>query len=107
MNVIEKLRKNGIEFNFAELASIAHEYGIIELSVFGSSIDINNSSPNDIDLLVVFDSQADISLFDLMDLETKLGALFRLPVDLVEPEALKNPIRRKNILSSVEPLYAA
>lgn len=107
MSTIEKLHKNGIQFDFGELTSIAHTYGIVNLSVFGSSVRANNPTPNDIDLLVVFDSQATISLFDLMDLEAELAALFRLPVDLVEPDALTNPIRRKNILSSVEPLYAA
>lgn len=107
MSTVEKLHKNGIHFDVRELASIAHTYGIVKLFVFGSSVRTDNPTPNDIDLLVVFDSQANISLFDLMDLEAELTALFNLPVDLVEPEALTNPIRRKNILSSVEPLYAA
>lgn len=107
MSTIEKLYKNGIRFDFVELTSIALRYGIVKLSFFGSSVRTDNPAPNDIDLLVVFDSQATISLFDIMDLEAELAALFNLPVDLVEPDALTNPIRRKNILSSVEPLYAA
>ncbi len=62
---------------------------------------------SDVDLLVSFDPEAKVSLFDIMDLEMELEQLFMRPVDIVEPQALSNPIRRKNILRSREPLYAA
>ena len=42
-----------------------------------------------------------------MDLESELSELFNRPVDIIEPAALKNPIRKKNILSSSELIYAA
>lgn len=107
MNAIDKLRRNGIEINIQQLTSIAQEFAILELSVFGSSIRSGSTSPNDVDLLVTFATDAEISLFDLMDLETKLETVFHLPVDIVEPQAITNPIRRKKILSTVERLYAA
>lgn len=58
-------------------------------------------------MLVRFAPDAEVSLFDLMDLQKRLEELFRLPVDLVEPQAITNPVRRKNIFASVEKLYAA
>lgn len=62
---------------------------------------------SDIDLLVTFQDDAVISLFDLMDLEHQFSELFGRPVDIVEPQSLSNPIRRRAILSSKETLYAA
>lgn len=62
---------------------------------------------SDVDLLVSFDPEVKVSLFDIMGLEVELEQLFMRPVDIVEPQALGNPIRRKNILASREPLYAA
>ena len=62
---------------------------------------------SDVDLLVAFSATAEISLFDVTELEQELETLFDRSIDLVEREALTNPIRRRNILSTIEPLYAA
>ena len=62
---------------------------------------------SDVDLLVSFAKSDEISLFDLMDLEAELAQLFHRPVDIVEKDSLTNPIRRTNILSSKELLYAS
>lgn len=107
MSAVDKLRNNGIELNLSELEAIAVRFNITRVSVFGSSIRQGSTRPNDVDLLVTFDPLATVSLFDLMDLEAELSRVFALPVDIVEPEALTNPIRRRNILSSIELLYAA
>ena len=107
MNVIDRLRENGIFFSFSELTHIALRYSVVELAVFGSSLSNDMRVDSDIDLLVTFRADAAISLFDIMDLEHDLEQLFRRAVDLVEPAALTNPIRRHNILSTSEPLYAA
>lgn len=75
--------------------------------LFGSTIRNDDSTPNDVDLLVVFERDQDVSLFDVMELEATLTELFGQPVDVVEPASLTNPIRRQNILASAERLYAA
>jgi predicted nucleotidyltransferase len=77
------------------------------VSVFGSAIRNDDSIPNDVDLLVVFEQNQDVSLFDVMELEASLTRLFGQPVDVVEPASLTNPIRRQSILASAERLYAA
>lgn len=107
MTAVDKLRNNGIQIDVSELVSVARRFNITEISVFGSSIRDGVSAPHDVDLLVTFDLEATISLFDVMDLEAELSEVFHLPVDIVEPQALTNPIRRRNILSSVERIYAA
>jgi uncharacterized protein len=107
MNAVDRLRENGIVFDFSELTNIAKRYSVETLAEFGSSHRSDIRSDSDVDLLVTFESNAEISLFDIMDLERDLEKLFHRAVDLVEPAALTNPIRRQNILSTSEPLYAA
>ena len=107
MTVVEKLHMNGVDVDFDKLRHLAHQYSITEISVFGSSIRSDMKPGSDIDLLISFSPSAEISLFDLMDLEGELEQLFHRHVDIVEPQALTNPVRRQKILSSKELLYAS
>ena len=106
MDTLEKLRKNGITISYSEIADVCSRYGIVELGVFGSSIREDFSDTSDIDFLVTFKPDAQISLFDIIDLEEELKKKFNRDIDVVEKEALKNPYRRKNILETSEIVYA-
>jgi predicted nucleotidyltransferase len=107
MNTMEKLRKNGISLNYGELVAICKKYYINELSIFGSSLRDDFNKNSDIDILVSFDEKLDITLFDIMDLEKEFFELLDRKVDIVEKKALKNPVRKNNILSTMEIIYAA
>ena len=107
METIEKLKKNGIFLDYNGIVHICKKYNINELSIFGSSIRGDFNQNSDIDILVSFGNNADISLFDLMDLENEFSQLFQKEVDIVEKESLKNPIRKNKILSTREIIYAA
>jgi predicted nucleotidyltransferase len=107
METIKKLLRNGIFLNYKDIVHICEKYKIIELSIFGSSIRDDFSIDSDIDILVSFNENSSISLFDMMDLEYEISKLLDRDVDIVEKESLKNPIRKKNILSSREIIYAA
>lgn len=98
---------HGIEINKDAIIGLCQKYHVQEFSFFGSLLrdDFNQSS--DIDVLVSFDGDASISLFDLIDMEYELSALFGREVDLVETDSLTNPIRRKAILESRQVIYAA
>jgi predicted nucleotidyltransferase len=48
-----------------------------------------------------------ITLFDIIELEKEFSELLNREVDIVEKEALKNPIRKNKILSTREIIYAA
>ena len=106
MSAVDRLKENGIAFDLDALAAIANSYSIVEIAVFGSSITKDMDADSDVDLLITFSEEASVSLFDLMDLEERLSELFGRPVDIVEPDSLSNPIRRRAILSSKETLYA-
>jgi len=89
------------------LSALAEEWHISRLSVFGSATRDDFRQDSDVDLLVEFEPDAQYSLFDVADLKEQLERLFRRAVDIVEPEALANPYRRKHILQTAQTLYAA
>ena len=107
MGTIEKLQKNGILFNYNDVVNVCKKYYITELSIFGSSIRNDFTPDSDVDLLISFDEHSNITLFDLMDIETSFSQLFNRNVDIVEKKSLKNPIRKNKILSTQEVIYAA
>jgi predicted nucleotidyltransferase len=107
MNTIEKLKKNGVFFDFDIIAVICKKYFINELSIFGSSLRDDFNENSDIDILVSFNKNSSITLFDIMELEKEFSKLLNREVDIVEKEALKNPIRKNKILSTREIIYAA
>lgn len=93
-----------------EIASFCDRWKVTELAVFGSILRTNFGPDSDIDLLVSFAPDARWSLFDLVSMQGELQAVLGREVDLVERAAVErseNYIRRKNILSSLEVIYAA
>jgi predicted nucleotidyltransferase len=106
MNTIEKLQKNGVFIDHDTIVAICKKYFINELSIFGSSLRDDFNKNSDIDILVSFNENSSITLFDIMELEKEFSKLLNREVDIVEKEALKNPIRKNNILSTREIIYA-
>ena len=107
METIEKLQKHGIFLNYNDVLHLCKKYYIIELSIFGSSIRDDFTQNSDVDILVSFDKNSKITLFDIMELENEFSILLNRKVDIVEKESLKNPIRKNKILSTREIIYAA
>ena len=89
------------------LIQIAKSKGIRELSLFGSVLREDFSDSSDVDLLVVFDSGADLSYFDINAIREEFEAFFQRKVDIVEKDAIRNPYRRKRILETAKLIYAA
>lgn len=62
---------------------------------------------SDIDVLLSFEANAGWSLYDIVDMKDELKAMFGREIDLVEKEAIRNPYRRRVMLTDKEVLYAA
>lgn len=93
-----------------ELAAFCERWQITELALFGSVLRDDFGPDSDIDVLVGFAREARYSLFDLVDMEQELKAIFGREVDMVERadvERSENYIRRKAVLQSAETIYAA
>ena len=105
MEILKKLENNGVHIRYDDLVKICKKYQIIELSVFGSSIRDDFNDNSDIDFLVSFEPTSRLSLYDIVDLKDDFKDLLNREIDIVEKEAMKNPIRKKRILSTREVIY--
>lgn len=81
-------------------ATLQTEYGVTKIGLFGSVVRGETTGASDIDVLVEFDPNRRVSLFDFVRLEEELHDLLGAKVDLVEKEALK-PIIGQHILKEV------
>lgn len=83
---------------------------IAELALFGSALRDDFRPDSDVDVLVRFLPEAEYGLLAVAGMQAELRKVLGREVDLVEREAIersRNYIRRKEILSSLEPIYAA
>jgi predicted nucleotidyltransferase len=93
-----------------EIQAFCRRWQIIEFALFGSVLRDDFGPDSDIDVLVEFEPDAGLSLFDLVRLQDELQAMLGREVDLVEKAAIeqsRNYLRKKAILSTAETVYAA
>lgn len=93
-----------------QLADFCQQHHILELSLFGSILREDFRSDSDIDILVVFDHDANpnLSLMDLVGIEYQLEDMVKREVDLIEKRSIvdsHNWIRRQNILNTAQVIY--
>lgn len=88
MNLVETYKK--------QLTEICDNHNVKELYLFGSILTDKFSEHSDIDMLIQFGHIDLLKYFDnYMDLKEELEQLFHRSVDLVENQAVRNPIFRK------------
>ncbi len=88
-----------------EIAALCRRYRVRELSLFGSALRDDVRPDSDLDLLVLFDPEAEVGFLELAGLRRELASLLGRSVDLVPKRGLK-PIIRDEILASARLLYA-
>jgi predicted nucleotidyltransferase len=96
-----------IPFDDEAVRQLCERYHVCELALFGSALRDDFGPSSDVDVLVEFEPDARVTLFDFVRLRDELAALFGREVDLVEKRGLQNPYRRREILRTAETLYAA
>lgn len=89
------------------IAAFCRRHHIRRLALFGSVLRDDFRPDSDVDVLVDFEPDASVGLFEFLDVQEELETLFGRPVDLVERGALRNPFRRHEILRTAEDVYAA
>ena len=96
--------------NQAAVEDFCKRWKVQELALFGSVLRENFGAESDIDILITFQADAHPTLFDFVRMQDELEQMLGRKVDLVERAAVEksdNPIRRRHILSHVEPIYVA
>ena len=103
------MNKYGITIPRKKIAEFCRRRQVVEFSLFGSVLRDDFRPDSDVDVLVTFAPDAQVSLFDLVDMQFELETIFKRKVDLVEKQAVIescNYIRRKSILANTRVVYA-
>jgi len=88
------------------LAAFCQTWKICEMSVFGSALRDDFGPDSDLDFLVSFENEAGWDLWDMVAMRDELMSIVGREVDIVAKEALRNPYRRKEILTHREVIHA-
>jgi predicted nucleotidyltransferase len=97
-----------IEDNMKDLEKLCLKHHVCRLEVFGSAATDDMHTTSDLDFLVEFDTSVQPKRFDnFFALQEALKALFKRPVDLVEPGGLHNPYFIQSINETRKVVYAA
>lgn len=84
-------------------------WGIREFALFGSVVRDDFRPDSDVDVLVRFHDDVHRTLYDLSVMTDELEALFGRKVDILTRKSIENSpnyLRRKEILSSLQVIYA-
>jgi len=93
-----------------QIEKFCRKHRIKALALFGSVLRNDFRPDSDVDVLVEFEPDTRPRFYELLDMQAELSAILGRKVDLVEKrlvERSENYIRRRNILSQVEPVYVA
>jgi uncharacterized protein len=96
-----------INFPREKIEAFCRKWNIKEFALFGSVLREDFRPDSDIDALVTFKPGSGITFDSRVEMLDELAAIFGREVDLVEKEAIRNPFRRHNILTTREVVYAA
>ena len=76
------------------------------VALFGSHVHGTATDDSDIDVLIDFDPNATIGLFEFIEIQDQLSETLGRKVDLLTPEALSKYFRNE-VLNEAEPVYGA
>jgi uncharacterized protein len=99
--------KSKIEIPLGKIEAFCRKWMVKEFSLFGSVLRDDFRTDSDIDVLVSFEPGGGIDFDNRIEMQDELAEIFGRKVDLVEKEAVRNPFRRYNILTTREVVYAA
>ncbi len=89
------------------LAAFCGKWKVAELSLFGSVLRDDFGPESDVDVLVEFLPGAPYGIDEHVEMVSELREIFGRPVDLVRVGSLKNPFRRREIMSTRRVIHAA
>jgi len=81
-----------------DIEKVCRKLPVKRLGLFGSALRGDFSDKSDIDVLVLFDTDEKIDLFDkYFELKENLEEIFRRNVDLLVDRNFKNPVLKESI----------
>jgi predicted nucleotidyltransferase len=102
-----RMRVGRLEIAEEAVKAFCDKWGVAEFSIFGSALREDFGASSDVDVLVVMEPDAPMTLEGFLDMRDELSVMFGgREVDLVEKRRVKNPYRRQTILENREVVYA-
>lgn len=98
-----------IELPMEKIDEFCYKWQVIELALFGSVLREDFRPHSDIDVMVQFHPDAHPTFRTLDEMEAELKTIFDRDIDLITRqgiEASRNYLRRHEILSSAQVIYA-
>lgn len=103
------MRSPVIDLPIATIADFCQRWQVTELALFGSVLRDDFRPDSDIDVMVQFHPEAHPTFGSLGQMKTELKTIFDREVDMITREGIehsRNYIRRREILSSAQVIYA-
>lgn len=95
-----------IDINKDKLIELCNKHKVKELYLFGSILTEDFNASSNIDMLIQFHEMNLLDYFDnYMDLKEELEELFHRHVDLVENQAVRNPVFRRVVEREKQLVY--
>jgi len=108
--IITRMNKAKIRIPKSKLIEFCKRWNVSELALFGSVLSSDFRPESDVDVLVSFDPQAQVTLLDMARMQAELKEIFKRDVDLVSKRGLqrsRNYLRRKRILDSAQVIHVS
>lgn len=99
--------KFNLEIPLDKIEAFCRRWKIKEFALFGSVLREDFRPDSDIDVLVTFGPGGGITFDNRVEMLDELAEIFGREVDLVEKDAIRNPFRRHEIITTREVVYAA
>ena len=99
-----------VDIPLDSIAAFYRRWQITELALFGSVLRADFRPDSDVDILVTFAPDAHWSLLDMARRQDEIEAIFERDVEFGERawvERSENVVRKRAILDSLVPIYAA
>jgi uncharacterized protein len=100
---------NEIEMPIHAITHFCDRWQVIEFSLFGSILLDDFRPDSDIDVMVQFHPEAQPTFSTLEQMEVELKIIFHREIDLISRRGIENSrnyLRRQEILSSAQVIYA-
>ncbi|NES71892.1 MAG: nucleotidyltransferase [Okeania sp. SIO2D1] len=106
---LQQVLDERIRVPLAKIAEFCDRWKIVEFSLFGSVLRDDFRCDSDIDVMVQFHREAHPTFYTLEQMEAELKTIFNRDIDVITRygiETSRNYLRRQEILSSAQVIYA-
>jgi predicted nucleotidyltransferase len=88
-----------------EIEQFCQRFGVEQLALFGSVLRDDFGPESDVDVLLKFKPGHGFTFENTPDIDDELRRIFGRPVDVLEMGRIRNPLRRRTIMSNHRVIY--